>query len=50
VFGPLIEAQIPLLPNAENARSFKSEKSDKDCNITTCQTWKGEIKCTSFCL
>lgn len=42
VFGPLIEAQIPLLPNEENARQFKSEKSDRDCNILTCQTWKGE--------
>ena len=42
VFGPLIEAQIPLLPNEENTRQFKSEKSDKDCNILTCQTWKGE--------
>ena len=42
VFGPLIEAQIPLLPNEENTRQFKSEKSDRDCNILTCQTWKGE--------
>jgi len=40
VFGPLIEAQIPLLPNEENAQSFSSSRSDKDCNITTCQTWK----------
>jgi predicted NAD/FAD-binding protein len=40
VFGPLIEAQIPLLPNDENTRSFASSRSDKDCNITTCQTWK----------
>ncbi|KAL3808120.1 hypothetical protein ACHAXA_004974 [Cyclostephanos tholiformis] len=40
VFGPLIEAQIPLLPNEENTRSFASSRSDKDCNITTCQTWK----------
>ena len=40
VFGPLIEAQIPLLPNKDNAQSFKSNRSDSDCNITTCQTWK----------
>ena len=40
VFGPLIEAQIPLLPNKDNAQSFKSSRSEKDCNITTCQTWK----------
>lgn len=40
VFGPLIEAQIPLLPNKDNAQSFKSVRSDNDCNITTCQTWK----------
>jgi len=40
VFGPLIEAQIPLLPTKDNARSFSSTRSEKDCNITTCQTWK----------
>jgi len=40
VFGPLIEAQIPLLPNKDNTQSFKSSRSEKDCNITTCQTWK----------
>lgn len=40
VFGPLIEAQIPLLPNKNNAQSFKSPRSDKDCNIVTCTTWK----------
>ncbi|KAL7478071.1 hypothetical protein ACHAW6_003857 [Cyclotella cf. meneghiniana] len=40
VFGPLIEAQIPLLPNSGNARSFASKRSERDCNITTCQTWK----------
>jgi predicted NAD/FAD-binding protein len=40
VFGPLIEAQIPLLPNGDNTQSFASSRSDKDCNITTCQTWK----------
>jgi predicted NAD/FAD-binding protein/cytochrome b involved in lipid metabolism len=40
VFGPLIEAQIPLHPNKDNAQSFKSDRSDRDCNITTCQTWK----------
>ena len=49
VFGPLIEAQIPLLPNrratpylidGDNTQSFTSSRSDTDCNITTCQTWK----------
>ena len=49
VFGPLIEAQIPLLPNRratpylidrDNTQSFTSSRSDTDCNITTCQTWK----------
>ncbi|KAL3767853.1 hypothetical protein ACHAW5_008155 [Stephanodiscus triporus] len=40
VFGPLIEAQIPLLPNKDNTQSFASPRSDRDCNITTCQTWK----------
>ncbi|KAL9182567.1 hypothetical protein ACHAXT_013219 [Thalassiosira profunda] len=40
VFGPLIEAQIPLLPNKDNAQSFASTRSERDCNITTCQTWK----------
>lgn len=40
VFGPLIEAQIPLLPNATNARSFTSKRSETDCHITTCHTWK----------
>lgn len=40
VFGPLIEAQIPLLPNKDNTQAFSSHRSDTDCNITTCQTWK----------
>ena len=40
VFGPLIEAQIPLLPNKDNAQLFRSSRSENDCNITTCQTWK----------
>ena len=40
VFGPLIEAQIPLLPSGDNTQSFSSSRSDRDCNITTCQTWK----------
>jgi len=40
VFGPLIEAQIPLLPNKDNSQSFRSSRSENDCNITTCQTWK----------
>jgi len=40
VFAPLIEAQIPLLPNKENSWQGKSKLSDHDCNITTCVTWK----------
>jgi len=40
VFGPLIEAQIPLLPNPTNATSFSSHRSPRDCKLTTCQTWK----------
>lgn len=40
VFGPLIEDQIPLLPNAKNSWQGSSGKSDNDCNITTCVTWK----------
>ena len=40
VFGPLIEAQIPLLPNGSNTWQGASEKSQNDCNITTCVTWK----------
>lgn len=50
VFGPLIEAQIPLLPNEKNARQFQSEKSERDCNILTCQTWKGKLlSCDCAC-
>jgi hypothetical protein len=40
VFGPLIEAQIPLLPNSSNTWQGSSDKSPTDCNITTCVTWK----------
>jgi len=40
VFGPLIEAQIPLLPNSKNSWQGKSDKSETDCHITTCVTWK----------
>lgn len=41
VFGPLIEAQIPLNPNASNTWQGKSEqRGEQDCNITTCVTWK----------
>lgn len=40
VFGPLIEAQIPLLPNSSNSWQGSSDKSETDCNITTCVTWK----------
>jgi len=40
VFGPLIEAQIPLNPNLSNTWRGSSEKGENDCNITTCVTWK----------
>lgn len=40
VFGPLIEAQIPLLPDATNSWQGTSKRSTEDCNITTCVTWK----------
>ena len=40
VFGPLIEAQIPLIPNGENTWQGPSKRGDADCNITTCVTWK----------
>lgn len=40
VFGPLIEAQIPLNPNGENTWKGSSKRGDTDCNITTCVTWK----------
>jgi len=40
VFGPLIEDQIPLLPNKNNSWKGSSPRGDKDCNITTCVTWK----------
>lgn len=40
VFGPLIEAQIPLLPNKSNSWQGSSAKSEHDCNLTTCVTWK----------
>lgn len=40
VFGPLIEGQIPLLPNPSNSWQGKSQLSDKDCHLTTCVTWK----------
>ena len=40
VFGPLIEAQIPLLPNEKNSWQGESKRSATDCNITTCVTWK----------
>lgn len=35
VFGPIIEHQIPLLPNKSN-----SWQGDDDCHLTTCVTWK----------
>lgn len=40
VFGPLIEAQIPLHPNKQNSWQGSSKRSSEDCNITTCVTWK----------
>jgi len=40
VFGPLIEAQIPLNPNTSNSWQGPSKRSERDCNITTCVTWK----------
>jgi predicted NAD/FAD-binding protein/cytochrome b involved in lipid metabolism len=40
VFGPLIEAQIPLLPDQTNTWRGRSKRSEADCNITTCVTWK----------
>ncbi|KAJ1451092.1 hypothetical protein M885DRAFT_499772 [Pelagophyceae sp. CCMP2097] len=40
VFAPIIEAQIPLLPTAQNSWQGASSRSAHDCNITTCVTWK----------
>lgn len=40
VFGPLIEAQIPLNPMASNTWKGSSTRGDTDVNITTCVTWK----------
>jgi len=40
VLGPLIEAQIPLLPNKTNTRQGPSSRSPNDSTITTCVTWK----------
>jgi len=40
VFGPLIEAQIPLNPNSSNSWQGQSKRSPIDCNLTTCVTWK----------
>jgi cytochrome b involved in lipid metabolism len=40
VFGPIIEMQIPLLPNASNTWQGPSVRSPHDANITTCVTWK----------
>jgi hypothetical protein len=42
VFGPLIEAQIPLIPHKNDGRTFNgpTKKDSDDCNITTCVTWK----------
>mmetsp|Transcript_26751 Transcript_26751/g.90026 ORF Transcript_26751/g.90026 Transcript_26751/m.90026 type:complete len:362 (+) Transcript_26751:303-1388(+) len=35
VFAPIIEAQIPLLPTAQNSWQGASSRSAHDCNITT---------------
>ena len=43
VFGPLIEAQIPLNPDSTNSWQGASKRSPNDCNITTCVTWKGKF-------
>lgn len=40
VFGPIIEEQIPLIPHAGNSWQGKSGKSEQDCKLTTCHTWK----------
>lgn len=40
VFGPLIEDQIPLLPNSTNSWKGSSTRGENDCNISTCVTWK----------
>jgi len=40
VFGPLIEAQIPLNPNKANSWQGSTEKGENDCHLTTCVTWK----------
>jgi len=40
VFGPIIEAQIPLNPTPDNSWHGRSWKSDQDCKLTTCVTWK----------
>ncbi|KAH8088640.1 hypothetical protein JL720_6588 [Aureococcus anophagefferens] len=40
VFGPIIEAQIPLNPTPENSWHGASAKTDADCKLTTCVTWK----------
>ena len=40
VFGPIIEAQIPLNPTPENSWHGSSDRSERDCVLTTCVTWK----------
>lgn len=41
VFGPLIEAQIPLNPiPGGNTWQGSSDKAENDCHITTCVSWK----------
>lgn len=43
VFGRMIEDQIPLNPNPTNSWQGSSSRSPKDCNVTTCVTWKGKL-------
>jgi len=40
VFGPIIEAQIPLHPDPDNSWHGPSWKSKDDCKLTTCVTWR----------
>ena len=40
VFGPIIEAQIPLNPTPENSWHGSSDRAERDCVLTTCVTWK----------
>merc|ERR1719382_209904 len=37
--APLIEQQIPLLPNDKNSWQGVSKNGSDDCKLTTCVTW-----------